>query len=86
MSIPPPKSTLTVTIKTVWLTLIALMRDSLYFALLCLRPTVAVAAENLFLRKQLALYQEHQIKPQRPPITTRFARIVLAPCLIGDQR
>jgi hypothetical protein len=31
---------------------------------LCLRPSPALAAENLFLRKQLALYQERQVKPR----------------------
>ncbi len=32
---------------------------------LCLRPSPILAAENLFLRKQLALYQERQVKPRR---------------------
>ena len=32
--------------------------DALVFIRLCLRPTVAVAAENLFLRKQLGLFVE----------------------------
>jgi transposase InsO family protein len=34
------------------------------FLFLCLRPSPALVAENLFLRKQLALYQERQIKPR----------------------
>ena len=31
-----------------------------------------LAAENLFLRKQLAFYQEHQIRPRRLTATARF--------------
>ena len=45
--------------------LFALSMDGLQYLALCLRPTAAVAAENLFLRKQLALYQERQVKPRR---------------------
>jgi putative transposase len=35
-------------------------------------------AENLFLRKQLALFQERQTKPGRAPAGTRLAMIALA--------
>ena len=38
------------------------------FIKLCFRPTTAVAAENLFLRKQLGLFIEQKAKPRR---TTR---------------
>jgi transposase InsO family protein len=48
------------------------------FLLLCLRPSPALAAENLFLRKQLALYQERQVKPRRATNTIRLAFIYLA--------
>ena len=34
-------------------------------ASLLIRSPRAVAAENLFLRKQLALFQERQVKPHR---------------------
>ena len=40
-------------------------------------PT-ALAAENLFLRKQLALYQERQVTPRRATNMTRFALVWLA--------
>jgi hypothetical protein len=40
-------------------TLFTLLLDVLRLLGLCLRPSPALAAENLFLRKQLALYQEH---------------------------
>ena len=45
-------------------TLMAVLRDAICFLVLCLRPAPALAAENLFLRKQLAQYQERQIKPR----------------------
>jgi hypothetical protein len=48
------------------------------FLLLCLRPSPALAVENLFLRKQLALYQERHVKPRRATITIRLAFIYLA--------
>jgi len=38
--------------------LLALLGDIVRFLLLCLRPPVALVAENLILRKQLALYEE----------------------------
>ena len=37
-------------------TLLMLLTDTTRFLQLCLRPPAALAAENLFLRKQLALY------------------------------
>src|SRR5215831_7128748 len=46
-------------------TIFGVFQDALTFIRLCLRPTAAVAAENLFLRKQLGLYVERKVKPQR---------------------
>ena len=43
-----------------------------------LRPSPALAAENLFLRKQLALYQERQVKPQQATDAIRLAMVWLA--------
>ena len=40
----------------------------------CVRSRSALLAENLFLRKQLAFYQEHQLRPRR---LTDAARISL---------
>ena len=40
--------------------------------LLALRPRAALAAENLFLRKQLALFQERKVKPRRAADSTRW--------------
>jgi putative transposase len=55
-----------------------LLMDAWRFLRLCLRPSPALAAENLFLRKQLVLYQERQITPRRPTQATRMALIWLA--------
>ncbi len=55
--------------------LLLLLVDALRYVRLCLRPSTALAAENLFLRKQLALYQEHNVKPRRATNTTRLALV-----------
>jgi putative transposase len=59
-------------------TLLMLLVDVLRFFLLCLRPNPTLAAENLFLRKQLVLYQERHVKPRRATNTTRIALIWLS--------
>jgi putative transposase len=61
-----------------WLTL---LRDGMRFLLLCLHPSPALAAENLFLHKQLALYQERPVQPRRATHTTRIALNWLARCV-----
>jgi hypothetical protein len=53
------------------------MLDAGRFLLLCLLPSPALAAENLFLRKQLMLYQERHTKPRRTTNTTRLALVWL---------
>ena len=40
------------------------------------RSRSALLAENLFLRKQLAFYQEHQIRPRRLTDAARFSLVV----------
>jgi hypothetical protein len=50
------------------------------FLRLCLRPPASLAAENLFLRKQLALYQERHVKPRRATNATRLALVWLGRC------
>lgn len=42
------------------------------------RPSQTLAAENLFLRKQLALFQEREIKPRRADGATRAALVWLS--------
>jgi putative transposase len=43
-----------------------------------LRSRAQLAAENLFLRKQLALYLERQAKPRRPDDATRITLVALS--------
>jgi transposase InsO family protein len=53
-------------------TIFAVCLDILMFTRLCLRPTTAVAAENVFLRKQLDLFLERKVKPRRATDSIRF--------------
>jgi transposase InsO family protein len=55
-----------------------LLADVLRFAIVALRPTRVVAAENLFLRRQLAMYAERGVKPRRPDVTTRVSLALLS--------
>jgi len=55
-----------------------LLADVLSFAIVALRPTRVVAAENLFLRRQLAMYAERGVKPRRPDVTTRVSLALLS--------
>ena len=50
----------------------------LRFLVLTLRSRNALAAENLFLRKQIALYQEHRIKPRRTSHPVRLTLLWLS--------
>src|SRR5437867_1196388 len=53
-------------------TAVGVFLDLLTFFRLVLQTSQAVAAENLFLRKQLALYVERQTKPHRATDAVRF--------------
>jgi len=53
-------------------TAVGVFLDLLTFFRLILRTSQAVAAENLFLRKQFALYVERQTKPHRATDAVRF--------------
>jgi hypothetical protein len=55
-----------------------LLADVLRFATVALRPTRVVAAENLFLRRQLAMYVERGVKPRRPDVATRAILVLLS--------
>jgi hypothetical protein len=46
--------------------------------LLAVRPRAALAAENLFPRKQLALFQERKVKPHRADDSTRWMMATLS--------
>src|SRR5271166_4753249 len=54
-----------------WLNVLA---DLFRFLVLSLRSESSLAAENLFLRKQFAFYQERKIRPRR---TSQSARVTL---------
>jgi putative transposase len=57
--------------------IIKLLPDLATFVWLMLRPHGALAAENLFLRKQLAMYQERKQKPRQPDPRFRIALVLL---------
>jgi putative transposase len=61
-------------------TWLMLLGDVIHYLGLCLRSPTGLAAENLFLRKQLPLYQERHLKPQRATHATRLTLIWLARC------
>jgi hypothetical protein len=45
------------------------------------RPRTALEAEILFLRRQLALYVERQVKPRRIDVTMRVSQVNVFPSL-----
>jgi hypothetical protein len=47
-----------------------------------MRPQGAIATENLFLRKQLAMHQERNLKPRRSGAVFRVALVLL--CRLFD--
>jgi hypothetical protein len=52
--------------------------DLLQLISAAIRSQARLAAENLFLRKQLALYVERQVKPRRADDATRIALVALS--------
>jgi putative transposase len=63
---------------TVCRTTVRLLVDALRFVSLGLRSRSYLAAENLFLRKQLALYQERRVKPRRADDSIRITLVMLS--------
>ena len=59
-------------------TVARLFVDMLRYAALSCRSEESLAAENLVLRKQLAIYQERQIRPGRIDPATRITLVVLS--------
>ena len=59
-------------------TIIELLVDLATFLWLVLRPQGALAGENFFLRKQLAMYHERNINPPRPDMSIRIALALLS--------
>jgi hypothetical protein len=62
----------------VWRTAVQLLVDVVRFALAAVRSRSQLAAENLFVRKQLALYRERQVKPRRADDATRITLVMLS--------
>jgi putative transposase len=60
------------------LTSLDLGLDALRLIRLSLQPHRALVAENLFLRKQLALYLERKVKPRRASDATRLPLVFLS--------
>ena len=61
-----------------WRTTGCLLLDLLRFVSLGLHSRAELAAENLFLRKQLVLYAERGVRPHRADDATRITLVVLA--------
>jgi putative transposase len=55
-----------------------IMGDLVHFLCLGLRSRTSLAAENLFLRKQLAFYEERKVKPRRADNPTRLSLVLLS--------
>src|SRR5436309_3701914 len=61
-----------------WRTIGRLLVDAIRFLSLGFRSRSRLAAENLFLRKQLALYVERRVRSRRADDATRLTLVVLA--------
>jgi hypothetical protein len=61
-------------------TRLMLLVDALRYFGLCRRSPAALAAENLFLRSQLALYRERDVRPRHATHAARLALIWLGRC------
>ena len=60
------------------LTIFGLLFDAFRFIRLSLQSRRILASENLFPRKQLALYMERQAKPRRPETAARLTLVLLS--------
>ena len=58
-------------------TLLILLVDAFHYFRLCLRSPATLAAENLFLRQQFALYRERDVRPRHATHAARLALIWL---------
>ena len=54
-----------------------LLADAIRYVVLLFRATSALRAENLFLRRQLALFMERGVRPPRIDAATRASLAVL---------
>src|SRR5262252_5857823 len=65
-------------------TLSSVARDLVHLLVLVSRSRRALAAENLFLRKQLARFQERKLKPHRADDSTRLIMVILGRRFAGS--
>jgi len=59
-------------------TVLRIIGDVVRLASAVMRSHAQLAAENLFLRKQLALYVERQVRPRRADDATRIVLVALS--------
>jgi putative transposase len=57
---------------------VRLVADAAWLAILLFRSTGAVQTENLFLRRQLALFKERGVRPRRIDAATRISLAILS--------
>ena len=62
----------------VWRTAVRVLVNVVGFAAVAVRSRSQMAAEYLFLRKQLALYRERQVKRRRADDATRIPLVMLS--------
>ena len=55
-----------------------ILSDLVHFLYLGFHSRASLAAENLFLRKQMAFYQERTVKPRRADNPTRLTLVLLS--------
>ena len=73
-----PRSTLMSAIGHCFRTAISVSLDLAWLPVLAARSQGALVAENLFLRKQLALFQERKVRPRRADDSTRWVMATLS--------
>jgi putative transposase len=62
----------------VWRSAVRVLLDVVRFVSFSFRSRSQLVAENLFLRKQLALYRERQVKPRHADDATRITLVMLS--------
>jgi len=65
-------------VHSVLIVLWELLQDGFQFMKVAARSRTAMAAEVLFLRKQLAYYQDHQIRPRRLTDAARLSLVLVS--------
>ena len=75
----PAQVSLFVALRHCFATAILVLLDLIRLVTISCKARRALAAENLFLRKQLALFQERKVKPRRSGDATRWIMATLSP-------